>query len=65
MNIKIYLYVIFTGLSIFALSGINFNGLFKKNKEIEARLLIMLLAFALGYLATNFAYDFVISLGSV
>lgn len=61
--IKVYLYVIFTGLSIFALSGINFTGVFKKHKEIEAKLLIMLLAFSLGYLVTNFAYDFVISLG--
>jgi uncharacterized integral membrane protein (TIGR02327 family) len=65
MNIKVYLYVIFTGLSIFALSGINFNNIVKKNKVIESRILVMLLAFALGYLLTNFVYDFVNSIGTV
>lgn len=63
MNIKIYLYVILTCLSVYALSGVNFNSIILKNKKIEARVLVMLIALALGYLSTNFIYDFVNSIG--
>ena len=58
MNYKIYLYAIFLFLSIFTLSGVNFEKIMKKNKVIEARLLIMVLSFALSYMLTNFVYDF-------
>jgi len=58
MNYKIYLYAIFIFLSIFILSGVNFEKIMKKNKEIEARLLVMCLSCALSYLLTNFVVDF-------
>lgn len=58
MNYKVVLYVIFTFLSAYAISGINFNGLFKPNKVIEARILVIFLSIALGYLVTNFVIDF-------
>ena len=58
MNYKIYLYAIFLFLSIFALSGVNFNVIMKKNKAIEARLLVMILGCAFSYLLTTFVVDF-------
>ena len=58
MNYKMYLYAIFLFLSIFALSGINFNSIMKKNKVVEAKLLFMCLSIALSYLLTNFVIDF-------
>ena len=58
MNYKVYLYAIFLFTSIFALSGINFEKFMKKNKVLEARLLIMILSFALSYMLTNFIWDF-------
>ncbi len=58
MSIKVILYVIFTFISAFAISGINFNGIIKKDKNIEARVLVIILSFALGYLLTNFVIDF-------
>lgn len=58
MNIKIYLYVFFTMMSIFIFNGVNFNGIMKKNKEIEAKFLVLSLSFALSYLLTNFVVDF-------
>lgn len=58
MNYKMYLYAIFLFLSIFVLSGINFNSIMRKNKVIEAKLLIMCLSIALSYLLTNFVVDF-------
>lgn len=63
MNYKIYLYIFFTALSIFALSGININQYMKKNKAIEARIIVMILAFSFGYIMTNFVYDFINSIG--
>lgn len=58
MNYKVVLYIIFTFLSAYSLSGINFNGLFKQNKIIEARIFVIILSIALGYLITNFVFDF-------
>lgn len=59
MDIKVYLYVFFTMMSVFILNGINFNGIMKKGKEIEAKMLVLVLSFALSYLLTNFVLDFI------
>lgn len=58
MNYKAYIYVITLMLSIFALSGINFDGFIKTNKALEARILVILLSIAASYLVTNFITDF-------
>lgn len=58
MNYKAYIYVITLMLSIFALSGINFDGFIKTNKALEARILVILLSIATSYLVTNFITDF-------
>ena len=59
MELKVYLYVIFTFMSVFIFNGINFNLIMKKNKVIEAKLLVLSLSFALSYLLTNFVIDFI------
>lgn len=59
MNYKIYLYVITTLLSVYTLSGVNFDKIMKKNKIIEARILVLILSFISGYLLTNFIADFI------
>lgn len=59
MELKVYLYVFFTLLSVFILSGVNFDPIIKKNKVIEARLLVLSLSIALSYLLTNFVLDFI------
>jgi len=58
MNYKIYLYTLFVFLSIFIFSGVNFEKIMKKDKVMEAKLLVMCLSFALSYLLTNFVLDF-------
>lgn len=58
MDYTVILYIIFTFLAGFGISGINFNGLIKKNKEKEAKVLVMMLSFALGYLVTQFVLEF-------
>lgn len=58
MNYKLYIYIITLFASIFALSGINYDGFIKTNKAIEARILVILLSLALSYLVTSFITDF-------
>lgn len=58
MNYKIYLYAICVFLSIFALSGINYEKFIKTNKIIETKILIMILALIMGYLLTNLIVEF-------
>lgn len=58
MNYRIYFYAIFLFLSIFIFSGVNFEKIMKKNKVVEAKLLIMALSIAMSYLLTNFVLDF-------
>ena len=59
MNYKIYIYVITVLLSTYILSGVNFNSILKKNKVLEARLLVIILSIIMGYLVTNFIVDFI------
>jgi len=49
---------LFLFLSIYIFSGVNFSNIMKKDKVIEARLLVMTLSIALSYLLTNFVIDF-------
>lgn len=58
MTIKTYIYAITLMISIFALSGVNFDGFIKKNKAIEARILVILLGISMSYMITNFITDF-------
>lgn len=59
MSIKVYIYVITLLTSAYALSGINYDAFIKKNKALEARILVILLSMAISYLVTNFIYDFI------
>ncbi len=58
MNYKAYLYVFFTLLSAFALSGVNFDKIIRRNHVWEARILVMILSCIGGYLLTNFIAEF-------
>jgi len=58
MNYKAFIYVITLFLSIYSMSGINFDGFIKTNKAIEARILVILLSICCSYLVTNFITDF-------
>lgn len=59
MRIEIYLYVFFTLMSVYIFNGVNFERIMKKNKEVEAKLLVLSLSFGLSYLLTNFVMDFI------
>ncbi len=60
MNIiKVALYIITLFASIFAYSGVDFESIMRKNKPVEARILVLFLSFATSYLVTNFIIDLV------
>lgn len=58
MLVKLLLYIFFTFVSAFGLSGVNFSGIIKSGKVIESKVLVMILSFSFGYLLTNFVLDF-------
>lgn len=59
MNYKVFIYVISVLISSFALSGLNFDSFMKKNKPLEARILVVILSCGLGYLLTSFIVGFI------
>ncbi len=59
MNLKFILYIINTFIVFVALDSININSIFKKNKNIQAKIFYFILGFSLVYLLTNFICDFI------
>ena len=57
MTSKFLLYVVNTILVIWAMDSININGIFKKNRILQARVFYFLLGLSLIYLVTNFIWD--------
>lgn len=55
---KVFVYVISLMISLFAVSGINFDNIIKKNHVWEARFLALIISISLGYLVANFFIDF-------
>ncbi len=58
MSVKALLYFLTTILVIWSLDSVNITRIFKKNKELQARVFYLLLALSLIYLVTNFIWDF-------
>ena len=59
---KFLLYIIILPLVIWAVDGININSIFKRNRIYQARVIYIIIIFALTYLTVNFMYDFIRSL---
>ena len=59
MSVKYFLYIFVTIVVLYAMDSVNINGIFKKNKILQARIFYFLLSLALIYLITNFIWDFV------
>lgn len=58
MNYSVILYIVFTFVGAYGVSGINFNGFIKSGKDKEAKVLAISLSFAIGYLLTRFVIEF-------
>ena len=55
---KTLIYIFCVLLSIFVVSGFNFNNFFKKNHVIEAKLFVLVISFIMGYLFGSFIIEF-------
>ena len=60
--LRFLLYIIILLLVIWAVDGININSIFKRNRIYQARVIYIIIIFALTYLTVNFMYDFIGSL---
>ena len=60
--LRFLLYIIILPLVIWAVDGININSIFKRNRIYQARVIYIIIIFALTYLTVNFMYDFIVSL---
>ncbi|MBR3229419.1 MAG: DUF1146 family protein [Bacilli bacterium] len=56
--LKITLYLITLIITIWSLESINIQGLFKKNRYYQARVLYIIISLSLSYLVVNFIYEF-------
>lgn len=56
------IYIIIFAIVIWTLDGLNLNHLFKQNKEYQARVFYIMLAFSLTSLVSNFIITFLHSL---
>ena len=54
---KFFLYLVVTILVVWAMDSLNINGIFKKGKVIQARVLYFFIGISLIYLVTNFLMD--------
>ena len=59
MNYRIIVYTIMLFVSTFAISGINFTGIFKTNHEIEAKIFVALVILGLSYISSQFIINFI------
>ncbi len=59
MQSKIVLYLLILPLSIWAISSLNIEHLFKKNHINQIKLFYVFLSLIMGYLVTNFIWDFI------
>ena len=57
MNAKILVYLAVGFAVLVAMDSINLNGIFKKNKVFQARMLFFMVFMSLTYLVTNFLWD--------
>lgn len=57
--INTIIYILSVLLSVYILSGINFNNFFKKNHIIEAKLFIIVISLIMGYLLGKFIIEFI------
>lgn len=55
---KFFLYILVSIIIIWAMDSLNINGLFKRNRVYQARVIYFSLALSLIYLVTNCLYDF-------
>lgn len=57
MSVKVFIYLFSTILVIWSINSINIAPIFKKNKEVEAKVFYFLLALCMIEILTQFIYN--------
>ena len=57
MSGKLFLYCAVAILVIWTMDAININGIFKKNRIVQATIFYFLIGLSMIYLVTNFVWD--------
>ena len=57
MTGKFFLYFLVGFIAAYAMESLNINGIFKKNRVVQARILYFMLFLSITYLTTNCIYD--------
>lgn len=58
MNVKILIYLFVLPITMWSISYINIEKIFKKNSLNQIRIFYVLISLALSYLVSNFILDF-------
>ena len=61
MTTKALLYLLVVPIVIWAFDSININQIFKKNRNLQAKVAYLIIIIASSYMVVNFFYDFFIS----
>lgn len=56
--VKLALYVVIIPLTMWVLECIKIDNMFKKGRELQIKILFVMVSLSLAYLFTNFLYDF-------
>lgn len=57
MSVKFFLYIFSSIIVIWSIDSVNINQIFKKRKEMQARIFYLLIALCMIELLTNFLYN--------
>ena len=61
MTTKALLYLLIVPIVIWAFDSININSIFKKNRNLQAKIAYLIIIIGASYTVVNFFYDFFIS----
>lgn len=56
--VKLALYIIMIPLTMWVLECIKMDNIFKKGRELQIKILYVMISLSLAYLFTSFLYDF-------
>lgn len=59
MNLKYLVYVFSTILVVWAMDCLNINGIFKKNRVMQARVMYFIIALCIIYIISHLLFDFI------
>lgn len=63
--VKLALYIVIIPLTMWVLECVKMDNIFKKGREVQIRILFVMVSLSLAYLFTSFLYDFALVTSSM